>query len=134
MNELRFFCLYVSKLNPLDEKSRIVKIDIENFEEIFRTKINTTLFKRSVDKFMSRLIEIREEDGWCKVTLYSKFKCFDDGGKYIEISCNNDLLPYLFDLKEQYTVYNIENISKLNSVAKIRLYEILKQYEKIGIS
>ena len=42
LNELRFFCMYVSKLNPCDPKKREIEIKLKDFEEIFKyeDKIN----------------------------------------------------------------------------------------------
>ena len=47
---------------------------------------------------------------------------------------NNNLKPYLIQLKQHFTKYNIQNVVHLNSHA-IRMYEILKryQYEKNGV-
>ncbi|MEH7569563.1 replication initiation protein, partial [Priestia megaterium] len=41
-------------------------------------------------------------------------------------------LKYLFlELKEKFTSYQLENVVRLNSVYSIRIYELLKQYERL---
>jgi len=35
------------------------------------------------------------------------------------------------ELKEKFTSYQLENVVRLNSVYSIRIYELLKQYERI---
>jgi len=42
------------------------------------------------------------------------------------------LKPFLLHLKERFTNYRLANIVQLKSRFSIRLYELLKQYEKIG--
>lgn len=133
LNELRFFCLYLSKINARDSNSRTVSIPLSDFEELFSVKINTTQFEEKMENILRRIVSIRKENGKKTLaTLYSKFEWSDTADcKEIEITCNYDIFPYLFELKGNYTSYIISNIAKLNTVSKIRLYEICKQYEKI---
>ncbi|MEN9849103.1 MAG: hypothetical protein RL368_1843 [Pseudomonadota bacterium] len=42
------------------------------------------------------------------------------------------MLPYLSDLHEQFTFYLLENISGMNSIYAIRLYELLMQWGTTG--
>ena len=51
---------------------------------------------------------------------------------YIGISFHPRMKPYLLQLKSKFTMYDVRNILKLPSVYSIRIYELLKQYEKIG--
>jgi len=54
------------------------------------------------------------------------------GQEYIKISFHPKMKPYLLQLKSQFTMYDVRNILKLPSVYSIRIYELLKQYERIG--
>ena len=56
----------------------------------------------------------------------------DEDGKYIDVSFHPRMKPYLLALKSRFTVYDARNILKLPSTYSIRIYELLKQYEKIG--
>ncbi|MCD7800989.1 MAG: replication initiation protein [Ruminococcus sp.] len=131
LNELRFFLVYLSKINARELSSRKVRINIKDFESLFHIELNTTLFDNQIKKIMSRVVEIKENGKKKYLTLYSCFEWNTDYPKVLEISCNDMILPYLFELKKNYTTYMIESISRLNSVSKIRLYEICKQYEKL---
>jgi plasmid replication initiation protein len=51
---------------------------------------------------------------------------------YISISFHPKMKPYLLQLKSQFTIYDVQNIVKLPSTYSVRIYELLKQYEKIG--
>lgn len=44
------------------------------------------------------------------------------------ITLDKDLIPYLFDLKERYTAYQLYNILAMKSAFSVRLYELLKSY------
>jgi plasmid replication initiation protein len=51
---------------------------------------------------------------------------------YIKLSFHSALKPFLIELKQRYLVYDIRNILSLSSIYSIRLFELLKQYQKIG--
>lgn len=51
---------------------------------------------------------------------------------YIKLRFHSDLKPFLLELKQRYLVYDIRNILSLTSIYSIRLFELLKQYQKIG--
>ena len=51
---------------------------------------------------------------------------------YIKLSFHSALKPFLIELKERYLVYDIRNILSLSSIYSIRIFELLKQYQKIG--
>lgn len=46
----------------------------------------------------------------------------------VSIRFNPNMQPYLFDLKERYTQYRLENVLAFRGKYAIRLYEILKSY------
>lgn len=131
LTEFRFFCLYLSKLNAREPDKRTVQISLDYFQQLFNAKINTTQFNQKIYSILKRDITIIEDNKSTILNLYSKFE-WTKNADAIEVTCNYDAVPYLFELKKNYTSYAIENISKLNSVAKIRLYEISKQYQYKG--
>ncbi|PKK37196.1 hypothetical protein BWI96_07555 [Siphonobacter sp. SORGH_AS_0500] len=59
-------------------------------------------------------------------------KRFDDDRVYLKVSFHPDLKPFLIELKERYLVYEMANILDLSSPYTVRIYELLKQYEKLG--
>jgi len=57
---------------------------------------------------------------------------FDKRGIKVEYRFSYDISEYLFELREKFLAYHIKNIIPMRSKYAIRLYELLKQYEKIG--
>ncbi len=55
-----------------------------------------------------------------------------DDAKFINVSFHPDMKPFLLSLQSQFTTYDVRNILKLPSSYSIRIYELLKQYQKIG--
>ncbi|WP_376296052.1 replication initiation protein, partial [Streptomyces sp. NPDC055966] len=49
----------------------------------------------------------------------------------VDIRYDPFLRPYLLQLKREFTSYKLENVVKLKSSYAIRIYELLKQYERL---
>lgn len=56
----------------------------------------------------------------------------EEKGDYIKLSFHPALKPFLLELKERYLVYDIRNILSLTSIYSVRLFELLKQYQKLA--
>ena len=80
---------------------------------------------------MKKQLEIRNEESgeWALIQWVSRAWCAkgDFGIKFSE-----DLQPHIVGLVNRYTLYELGVILNLTSHYAIRLYEMLKQYEKIG--
>lgn len=50
----------------------------------------------------------------------------------LNITVNSKILKYLLDVKEQFTAFKLEHVLRLGSAYAIKMYQLLKQYEKIG--
>ncbi|PKK88519.1 MAG: hypothetical protein CVV64_18370 [Candidatus Wallbacteria bacterium HGW-Wallbacteria-1] len=55
-----------------------------------------------------------------------------EGSGVINLCFDPKLKPFLLQLKSRFTNYHIKNIVQLKSQFSIRIYELLKQYEKVG--
>lgn len=53
-------------------------------------------------------------------------------GNYIDISFHPKMKPFLLQLQNQYLMYDIRNVLNIQSSFSVRIYELLKQYERIG--
>jgi len=50
----------------------------------------------------------------------------------VQIRFSHDVLPYISQLKNQFTIYKLKDIAKLTSSHAIRLYELLIQWKSAG--
>ncbi|MEK6750556.1 MAG: replication initiation protein [Pseudomonadota bacterium] len=56
---------------------------------------------------------------------------YNNGEGSITLHLTPDIIPYLSQLKRNFTGYNLNNIAKLSSSYSIRLYELSKQYQPL---
>lgn len=135
LQELRFFSIYLAKINPRDMDTRVVRFSLVEFQkimEIGRTNINH--FKFTTDNLLCKIVKIPRNDGG-----YDSFQLFKkcsvgmyNGEWYVEINAHDESLPLMFEFKNKYFTYQLWNALRLKSSNQLRMYEILKQYEKVG--
>ncbi|UZR99809.1 replication initiation protein [Chondrinema litorale] len=134
--ETRIILLMVAQINMDDEDFKTYKVRIKDFMESAGISSNTkNVYSRAREytkKLMKRVLEIPKEDGtWLQVSFISSAE-YPAGRGYVELQFDPKLKPYLIKLKQRFTTYEAQNVLSLGSFYSIRLYELLKQYEKIG--
>ena len=99
---------------------KLSELDIEHKE-----------LKRAARSLVGKVFEIKEPDGWLMISWFSSIRYNGKNGT-IELQFDPNLKPYLLQLKANFTAYNLRSVLPMRSSYSIRLYELLKQYEKIG--
>ena len=136
LQQLRFFSIYLSKINARDVSTRVVRFPLSEFQKIMGIgRMNIQHFKNAVDSLLRNIIHIPNSSGGIDAfTLFKKCSLFKDeyDNWYVEINANDEALPLMFDFKSHYFTYQLWNALQLKSVNQIRMYELLKQYEHLG--
>lgn len=77
---------------------------------------------------MNNPVYIREQDGtnvkWIKIPWVKRCEYHSDLG--VALKLNDELKPFLLNLKEHYTQYSLDSVLVMKSVYSIRLYELLQ--------
>lgn len=138
LQELRFFSIYLAKINPRDTSTRLVCFALADFKRILEMDSHTNLdyLKHVTNSLLCKVVNIPLDDKGA----YTAFQLFKEctvksdakGEWYIEIDAHDKALPLMFEFKERYFTYELWNALKLKSSNQLRMYEILKQYEWIG--
>lgn len=137
LQELRFFSIYLSKINPRNESTRLVRFPLADFQKIMGLgRMNISHFKSAIDGLLTKVVHVPDEKG-TGMRVFQLFKEShiyqnDTGDWLVEIDAHDRALPLMFDFKERYFKYELWNALRLKSPNQIRMYEILKQYEKLG--
>jgi len=128
--EQKFILLAISLIQ---HSKNIVKIKVKDFCRLMGSSQDRYVEIRNIVRDLRRkeiLItkydnknDIEEElvAGWINTSLYKNGE--------IEIEFPQRLMPYLVELKDRYTMYNLSNIAHLDSKYSIRMYELLKEHE-----
>ena len=133
LNEQKILLYAISRLNREDKELNIVEFDVVEFTQLIDTKGKRYEdFRDTVRSLRKReiIIDTKEKElitGWL-----SNISFYKNTGK-VRIKFDDELIPYLLQLKSRFTRYELKNILYLKNKYSIRIYELLKQYEKIGI-
>lgn len=136
VQELRFFSIYLSKINSKDTSTRIVRFPIDDFQKIMEYgRLNIAQLKATTNSLLCKVVNLpTDTGGYIGFQLFKKCRVDKDknGEWYVEIDAHDDALPLMFEFKDKYFKYQLWNALRLRSPNQIRMYEVLKQYEKVG--
>lgn len=136
--ETRVFTRLVSLIQPEDEDFKRYRLRIRDLVEFFgvHDKDAYSKIKAVPENLLKKVVTIpyteNGEERFLKTGLIAQASIPKKREGYIELSFHPDLKPYLLQLKRTFLSYDIRNVLKISSVHSIRIYELLKQYEKIG--
>ena len=137
LTELRFFAIYLSRINPQNLDTRVVRFPLADFKAIMELgRVNAPHFKKNTDSLLCKIVHVPNErtGGYAAFQLFKKCVVDTDenGEWYVEINAHDDALPLMFDFKNEYMKYPLWCALRLRSTNRLRMYELLKQRENIG--
>jgi plasmid replication initiation protein len=134
LQEQRFLLCCIGKLNPdsTNKKMTVTAMEFYNcFPDIGLGNAEREM-EKAIDRLWERSVIVRDPN------QTETFRWIQTKAKYIkgEARCSivfsDAIMPYLTQLKGQFTKVIVKNVSSLTSVYSIRLYELLQQYLVIG--
>jgi len=133
--EQKILRMVISQISPADDSFREYQIDVANMG-LTSTSIYSEI-KSAADRLLSRKIEIEEIDPKTKkrqfyMTRFLSGARYMDGCGHLTVTFDPGLKPYLLNLQTQFTRYELKNVMEMRSAHALRIYELLKQYQKIG--
>lgn len=133
LDEQRLILYLVSMVQPHDEDFKVYTLSVKDFLSLINIKNQNvyTQFKIMAEHLMSKPLIIKKENSTLVMNWLSSAEYYSGQGK-IEISFDPKLKPYLLKLKANFTSYKLKNVIMLKSFYSIRIYELLKQYERLN--
>ena len=132
LNEQKIILYAVSKLDTTKDKFNILELETSEFINLLNTsQFRYTEIREIVVGLMSKQVRIETDKRDLVANWVSSIDYIKDAG-LIELEFSEKLIPYLLQLKERFTRYELKNILYLKNKHSIRIYELLKQYQAIG--
>ena len=130
-SEMKFILTAIAQIDSVqDEVLKEYEIKVSDLEHKLQTEQNTTRLKQFAKKLMSKPLEVPTEDGWIVFNWFSKIQYINKEAKF-KVRIEEDLKPYLLQLKERFVAYNLKYILPLTSTYSVRIYQLLKEYKKL---
>ncbi|MBF0555934.1 MAG: replication initiation protein [Nitrospirae bacterium] len=135
LNEQKIILAMISRIKPDDADFKPIRFSIEELTGMIGVSggaYHTEIRDIARDLRIKTLRLYNSiEDSYLDVGWLSASEYFNGKG-YIELEFSPRLKPYLLQLKERFTAYQLQNVMRLDSSYSIRIYELLRQYGKIG--
>ena len=128
LSEMRLILEAIHQVEKDDVDFKEYKIDVDSFLELVNTK-NVSEYSR-VKEFcktiLSKPLEIPKENGNFLYCNWFSHLEFDPKYRSINYSFDPKLKPYLIELKEKFTKFDIRILLKFKSFYALRIYMLLK--------
>lgn len=137
--EDRIFLLTLSQIQAEDDDFKIYKIYVKDLAQEYglTTKSVYENVREAVSSLQRKTISIpfRFDEGQGKLTtsFFTSFGELDQSDfSHILVELHPKLKPYLLQLKERFTQYNISFLVRMQSHYSKRIYKLLKQYHPLS--
>ena len=133
LDEMRLLALTIGTMNPKSDQ-QVFEFSVSEFVNQF-PEVNAdrayTQIKSAIERISERWVKTEDERHVTKFRWVSSQTYFKKEGRF-RIALTNEIMPYLTQLKGQFTQYQLNHISGFSSVHAIRLYELFTQYKRLG--
>ena len=130
-SEIKFILAGIAQINTDDEDFKEYEIKVSELEEKLKAEQNETRLKQFAKKLLSKPLEIPIDKGFIVFNWFSKIQYIRGEARFI-VRIDPDLKPFLLNLKKRFVKYNLQYILPMTSNYSIRIYQLLKEYEKLS--
>jgi plasmid replication initiation protein len=133
--EHRVVAMLVAQLKREDDAFEMQRVHISDLMDMSQTS-SRDIYNRAEEvcrKLLNQKVHVRTrtDDGR---RVYQGYNCLStcryvEGSGYIEAKFNDDMEPFLLQLKRQFTMYRLQNFMQLSSQHSMRMYELIKMQE-----
>lgn len=128
--EQKIISTLISLVEPHDHEFQKVTFSIKEFSKLIGSKGTTSRYvelEKITSVLMAKVHVIKigksvKQVQWLSLADYNYYQ------GTVTLALNYFLKDYLIDLKDEFTSYELKNITKLKSNYAIRIYELLRQY------
>lgn len=134
--EQKIVLYLISKIQPDDEQLQPYTFTLPEFCRLCgidyrRNRGTYDYIRRVVQTLSDKSFWVQQEREKVLCRWISKART-DDDSLNLTVRLDDDLAPYLLQLRDCFTAYELECVLAMHSKYAIRLYEILKSYANLG--
>jgi plasmid replication initiation protein len=142
--DYQVFLHLVDKISRIDESGRYLQpeelqrehiLSAKEFSQVFNADISNSyrILKQLIKKLrkINIRIESNEEGRYSRINICSKATYAEDN-EHITIKFNEEIMPYLDQVKEKFILCNLKAKGKFGSLYTTRMYELIQEFKAIG--
>lgn len=139
---IAFICSMIKPPTPMECATEQMKLnyefDIRNYCKVcgidYKGGKNYRDIKETIKKLADCSMWFHDEFGETEILMrWLAYVKINKKSEKVEIELDRNIAPYLLNLKEKFTQYQLFYILTMKSAFSIRLYEIMKSFEFKGI-
>lgn len=133
IDEVRILALTIGTMNP-NSNQKSFDFTVADFVREFPEVGMDNAYKQiqaAIKRIYDRSVHTEDENRVTDFRWVSSRTYFKNEGRF-RIVMTDEVMPYLTQLKGQFTPYQLRNIAYFNSVHAIRIYELCTQYKSLG--
>ena len=124
------FCL-LAQLKKEDSPDIPYRINIGDVERMTGRQWNYQQLQEATADMGSRMFEVESDKTYKQLWMFQKVE-YIKGQGCLEIVLSKFIRPYLFELKDNFTSYQLHSALKLSSKYAKRIYQLASQWKDIG--
>ena len=128
--QLDLFFFIISKLRK-DENDTIYQLDIRELSGLTGKRYNGAYLHKATADMGSRMLEVEDVKEYRQIWMFQQIR-YIKGEGIIEFDLTKYVLPYLFQLKNNFTSYELAAALRLTSKYAKRIYQICSQWKDLG--
>ena len=120
----------ISQINPWDEDFKVYKFSIAEFSRVCGISRlggkDYAEMKAAIKEIADKSLWVRLDNGKETLLRWIEKPYIDEGKGTVEIRLDKDMKPYLLQLRENFTDYELVYTLRFRSKYSIRLYELVR--------
>jgi plasmid replication initiation protein len=129
--QLDIYFMLLSLLRSGDTQNTKYEIGVLQIEEITGRRWNYQQLRDATAGLIGKVFEIEENDGLLQVAMMSSAKYLKGKGK-IQLTISEDLKPYLVDLKNNFTSFQLYCVLSMSSKYAKWMYVQFSRWKDVG--
>lgn len=128
LGEMRLLFTVMSKVQPGDTKLTVYRIPVAEFADFLGVAKGSAYeeMKKITHSIVTRYVEIKSPGCLVQTTWMAQAK-YIDGTGVVEAQLSEAMIPFLLNLKNNFTQYKLIMLLSFKSQYTLRLYMLLKQ-------
>jgi plasmid replication initiation protein len=135
LDEQRLVLSCIAKIDSRKQAPDLITVTVDDFAEAYGLDMKNAYvqLRNATDSLYERDIKIKDENLKTKerIRWVQRVKYYEGEGK-VDLAFSDVVKTYLGGLSSRFTSFKLKQVSSLQSVYSIRLFELLTQFQSLG--
>lgn len=123
----------ISKIQPDDTELKTIDFKLIEFCKIcginYNSGTNYKQIKDAIKKLADKSVWVKTENGAETLVRWIEKPIINNGT--VKLKIDDDMKPFLINLKQQFTQFELYNVLPMKGKYSMRLYELFKSFQKL---